>query len=197
MLFSKLIEILQKGESEVLSYNISNNPEIISGASLEKASKNQISFLENDSYLLSELDQTKCSALILPNQQELSKKTSAKKIAWVIVNDPRVAFAEVLDLIAPEEKFIDGIHKSAVIEKNVYIGSGVSIGANVYIGSDSTIGDKTIIHPGVVIYKRVSIGKNNELHANCVIHSHSKLGEASSQINGIGIHAEAFRSVDL
>ena len=59
MLFSKLIEILQKGESNVKSYSLSDDPKILNAASLDKANKNQISFLEKGSYLLDKLDQSK------------------------------------------------------------------------------------------------------------------------------------------
>ncbi len=192
MLFSNLISILKEGESELKNYTLYNDPEVSSAASLEKAIKGQISFLEKGSYLLKELDQTQSSALILPDEDDLIQKASEREIAFVSVNDPRIAFAEILDILNPKVSQKEGVHISAVIEKDVHIGSNVSIGANVYIGKDSTIGDHTVIHPGVVIYDKVCIGGSNELHANCVIHSNSKIGKHCVVNSNAVIGSEGF-----
>ena len=46
MLFSELISNLKKRPENLIDYDIKANPEILKGASLEKAQSNQISFLE-------------------------------------------------------------------------------------------------------------------------------------------------------
>ena len=80
MLFSELIKVLKKGDSDLQSFSLFENPEIISAASLEKANSNQISFLEKGSYLLKELHNSNASALILPNQESFINKAKDKKI---------------------------------------------------------------------------------------------------------------------
>ncbi|AAP99907.1 MULTISPECIES: UDP-3-O-(3-hydroxymyristoyl)glucosamine N-acyltransferase [Prochlorococcus] len=177
MEFSKLIEILNNGDSGLIDHNLSSNPEINSAASLEKAEVNQISFIENASYLFNEINQTKASALILGEKVDITEKLDLKNIAWVTVKNPRIAFAEILEEINPTKVFPESIHPSAVIGNNVKIGKNIYIGANVCIDSNTRIGDNSIIHSGVVIYENVVIGKNNELHANCVIHQYSNLGD--------------------
>ncbi len=177
MLFSKLVEALKDGESCVDNYFISNDPEIISAASLEKASSKEISFVESGSYLLEEFQFTKASAVILPSKNNLIEKLPSKEISWITVESPRIAFAEILELFQSKSNNKLGIHKTAVIERNVQIGKNISIGANVYIGEDSKIGDNTTIKPGVFIDHNVEIGKNNQLQANCVIHAETKTGD--------------------
>ncbi len=177
MLFNEIIRNLERGQSGIKSSSLSINPEIIAAASLDKAKQNEISFIESGSYLMNNLKDTKASALILPNDDEIYKDIFESNIAWLITNHPRIAFAEVLELLSPRPNINIGIHKTAIIGKNVVIGKEVSIGANVCIEEGAVIGNRTVIHPGVVIYENSIIGINNELHANCVIHANTQLGD--------------------
>ena len=194
MQFNEIVEKLKQGQSGVVDFKIENNPIILTAASLEKAKENDITFLDNNSQLKqrNHIKISKASALLLPandnNIVEISKKIS---VDWILLKDPKIAFAEILELLYPPDRETEGIHKSAVIGENVKIGSGVSIGANSFIGDNTEIGDGTIIHAGVVIYKKVSIGTKNVIHANSVIHSGSQLGDecvisANAVIGGEG-----------
>tara|TARA_Y100001968_G_scaffold94151_1_gene84585 strand:+ start:5064 stop:6107 length:1044 start_codon:yes stop_codon:yes gene_type:complete len=170
MLISQLINSLKQGKGNLKSYKIKDNIEIINGASLDKAQSNEISFLEQGSYLAKEINKTKASAILLPDEQKLKLIASTLNFSWAIFEDPRLAFAETLELLNPKIKPIPGIHPTAVIGNNVILGKSITIGPNTFIGDNSQIGDFSIIHAGVVIYDNVKIGSNNELHANCVIH---------------------------
>jgi len=180
MHLNEIVKKLEQGQSSVIDYKIKNNPTIISAASIEKAKENDISFLDKNSQLnLKNLVLTsKASALLLPADDKyinnIAKQISAD---WILLKEPKIAFAETLDLLYPSEIEREGIHKSAVIGENVKIGLGVSIGANVYIGDNTEIGDNTVIHAGVVVYRRVIIGVKNIVHANSVIHTGSKIGD--------------------
>ena len=137
MQFNEIVEKLKQGQSGVVDFKISNNPVILAAASLEKAKENDISFLDNNSQLnLKHLIKTsKASALLLPADDdfviEIAKQIS---INWILLREPKIAFAEILEFLYPPEREKEGIHESAVIGENVKIGPGVSIGANVYIG---------------------------------------------------------------
>ena len=169
---------MKEGPSGVIDYKITNNPNILSAASIEKAKETDICFLDNNSPLnLRDLiKSSKASALLLPAGDsyivEIAKKIS---IDWILLKDPKIAFAETLNILYPSEQEKEGIHQSAVIGENVKIGQGASIGANVYIGDNTEIGEGTIVHAGVVVYKKVIIGSKNIIHANSVIHSGSNL----------------------
>jgi len=179
MQFHEIVEKLQQGQSGVVDFKIKDNPTILSAASLEKAKENDISFLDNNSSLNLKhlIKNSKASALLLPaNDNYIIEITKKISFNWILIKDPRIAFAETLEFIYPQEIEKEGIHKTAVIGENVKIGQGVYIGANVYIGDDTEIGDRTIIHAGVVVYRKVSIGAKNIIHSNSVIHSGSKLG---------------------
>ena len=180
MQFNEIVEKLKQGQSGVIDFEIKNNSIILAAASLEKAKENEISFLDNDSQLnLRNLIKTsKASALLLPaNDKETVEIAKQLTVNWILLKDPKIAFAETLELLYPCEIEKEGIHKTAVIGENVKIAPGVSIGANVYIGDNTEIGAKTIIYPGVVVYRKVIIGDKNTIHSNSVIHSGSELGD--------------------
>ena len=180
MQFKEIVENLKQGQSGVIDFKIKNNPVILTAASLEQAKENDISFLDNNSptNLKNLIETSKASALLLPSNDnyivDIAKKIS---VDWILLKEPKIAFAETLGFLYPYEKEKEGIHESAVIGKNVKIGPGVSIGANVFIGDNTEIGAGTIVHAGVVIYKKVRIGTKNLIHANSVIHSGSTLGD--------------------
>ena len=194
MQFNEIVEKLKKGQSGLVDFQIKNNPVILAAASLEKAKKNEISFLDNNSplNLRNLIKNSKASALLLPSNDnyviDIAKKISPD---WILLKDPKIAFAETLEFLYPSQIEKEGIHSSAVLGENVKVGAGVSIGANVYIGDNTEIGAGTIIHPGVVVYREVTIGVKNIIHANSVIHSGSKLGDeciinANAVIGGEG-----------
>ena len=194
MQFNEIVEKLKQGQSGFVDFKIINNPIILTAASLEQGKENDICFLDNHSPLnLRNLIKTsKASVLLLPADDnyivEIAKTLS---VNWILLKDPKIAFAEILEMLYPAEPEREGIHTSAVIGQNVKIAPGVSIGANSYIGDNTEIGAETIIHAGVVIYRKVSIGAKNIIHANSVIHSGSKLGDkcvinANAVIGGEG-----------
>ncbi len=194
MQFNEIVEKLKKGQSGVVDFKIKNNQIILAASSLEKAQKNDISFLDKDSplNLRNLIKISKASALLLPaSDKYIGEIAKTLSINWILLKDPKIAFAETLEFLYPSEIEKEGIHESAVIGKNVKIAPGVSIGANAYIGDNSEIGAETIIHAGVVVYRKVIIGAKNIIHANSVIHSGSKLGDgcvinANAVIGGEG-----------
>ncbi len=194
MQFNEIIENLKQGQSGVVDFKIKNNPVILAAASLDKAKVNDISFLDNNSplNLRNLLEISKASALLLPaNDNYIVEMTKKIQVDWILLKEPKIAFAETLEFLYPSNIESEGIHKSAVIGTNVKISPGVSIGANVYIGDNTEIGAGTVVHAGVVVYKNVSIGAKNLIHANSVIHSGSTLGDecvinANAVIGGEG-----------
>ncbi len=194
MQFNEIVENLKQGQSGVVDFKIKNNPVILTAASLEKDNRNDISFLDNNSplSLRNLIKISKASALLLPaNDNYIVEIAKEIPVDWILLKEPKIAFAETLEFLYPSNIENEGIHKSAVIGKNVKISSDVSIGANAYIGDNTKIGAGTIIHAGVVVYKNVSIGAKNLIHANSVIHSGSTLGDecvinANAVIGGEG-----------
>lgn len=105
------------------------------------------------------------------------------------VDNPRLAFARILQLFAPEHEAPVAIASTAKVAPDAELGDGVAvgeyaqigprtqIGANVvvypgvYIGADVVVGAGTVIYPHVTLLDRVHIGRNVTLHPGVVVGS--------------------------
>ncbi|MDH7480778.1 MAG: UDP-3-O-(3-hydroxymyristoyl)glucosamine N-acyltransferase [Armatimonadota bacterium] len=124
------------------------------------------------------------------------------------VQNPRYAFARVLEAFSPVAEREIGIHPSAYVGQNVTIGERVSVGFNAYIGNDVVlgndvtirpfayvgnsvnIGDGCTIHPFVSIYDGVTIGNRVIIHSGSVIGAdgfgYTRVGDTHYKIPQIG-----------
>ena len=182
------------------------DPELSSGAALDLASSGQLSFLEPGNSLAAAIAATAASAVLIPaagkaaagadaagaEAAELQSQLSGRGIAWVALADPRLGFAEALELLHPRRVKPAGIHASAAVDPTAVIGAGVHIGAQVVIGADVAIGDGCTLHPGVVLYEDVSLGEGCELHAGAVLHPGSRLGRGCVVHSNAVIASEGF-----
>lgn len=92
------------------------------------------------------------------------------KASYIIVDNPRLAFAKVV------KKFFQNMKKptvsmNSIIAENAIIGDNVSIGNFCVIGEHVTIGDNTIINHNVIISAETCIGQE------CYIKSGTVIGE--------------------
>ena len=88
--------------------------------------------------------------------------------AFIIVDNPRLAFAKVLAEFFVEKRK-PGIGQYSVIDPTVKIGKNVVIGSNCIIGRNVEIGDYTEIHSNVVLAEGVRIGSHCRIKSNTVI----------------------------
>jgi UDP-3-O-[3-hydroxymyristoyl] glucosamine N-acyltransferase len=130
----------------------------------------------DEKYLALALE-SRASALITNANSTLNGKSA------ILVDNPRLAMAEILPLFAPEKKIPKGIHKTAVIPTSCRIGKNVSIGPYVVLGENVLIGEQSVIYPHAYLGDNCKIGKN------CLIHSHVSLYENTCLGNRVVIHS--------
>jgi UDP-3-O-[3-hydroxymyristoyl] glucosamine N-acyltransferase len=163
------------------------NTEITGIASLEHASKGEISFLA-DKKLAKSLQTTKASAVIV---QELpADDTTDSSISWLLSSNPYLSFAHLTALFNDAPKYQASVHPSALIDASATIGKNVVIGANVMIGAHSVIGDNCIIETNTVISERCVLGDDCHLHANVTLYHNVIVG------NQVIIHSGAVLGAD-
>ena len=151
-------------------------------APAENAQADDLTFAENENYF-ARAEQSAATAIIA------DKRFSSSKKILIQVPNARIAFAKVLSLFFPEQKFTAGIHPTAVVAESAkidpsahigphcVIGERVKIGARSvlqagnFVGDDSQLGDDVNLFPGVTIYPRAQIGNRIRIHANSVIGS--------------------------
>ncbi len=146
------------------------------------AKPGDLTFAENEKFFLA-AEQSAASAILIDGDFHSTEKVLIR------VKNARIAFAKVLPLFFPEQKFEAGIHSSAVIhpsaqiDPSVHLGAQCVVGAKVKIGArtileggthvsaESTIGDDVRIFPNVTMYRRTQIGNRVRIHSGTVIGS--------------------------
>jgi len=110
----------------------------------------------------------------------------------LLVADPQLAFAFLLELFQPRVQPWPGIHPTAVMDQTVVLGADVSIGPYAVIGSGTRIGDRTEIHAAAIIYPHVSIGSDCLLYTQCVIREQVEIGDRVIVHPGVVLGADGF-----
>lgn len=138
-------------------------------AGVKESDQDQITFAENKNYF-SEAEMSDAGVIIVPESIKESKKV------LITVKNPRLAYAKVSSLFAPDVFNKPGIHPSSVIADTANIGKNVSIHPRVVIDDNAVIGDNTILAPGVYVGRNVTIGSDSIIHPNVVIEYDSAIG---------------------
>lgn len=158
--------------------------EIHGVASIEKARKGEISFVENEK-VFDKFQNTKASGLIVP--ENFSPQFPG---ALIKVKNPKLAFAKLAEKIRTVDTRA-GWHETASIAAGADIRAKF-IGAFVSIGENTSVAEDARIHDGVRIGRSVSIGKGSIIHSNCVIYDEVKIGQNCVIHAGTVIGADGF-----
>ncbi len=176
--------------AEVVKGRVYGDPQtVIRGiASIQEARSGDITYAESRRFL-ADARHSSASAILSPDSPaDLPEEGGgvATKVTIQVAN-PRLAFAQLLDLFAPEQYSPRGIHASAVIGSDFRAGANVSVGAHcvlgenvrlgenvtiyplAYIGDDVEIGDNTIIEPNVTLLRGTVIGQDSTIHSGTVV----------------------------
>ena len=114
------------------------------------------------------LAQLKASAVFVP------AKAKGQKLSFngvlLYADNPEWAFILLMKYVdAQYQKFVPGIHPTAVISDKAKLGAHVSVGAYSVIEDGVTVGDNTVIFPQCYIGRDVQIGKNCLIYPQVVI----------------------------
>lgn len=150
----------------------------------EFAKPGDLVFVETDGYF-ARAEKSAASAILL--DETLAANANTKVL--IRVANPRIAFAKMLALFFPPQRFDPGIHPTAVIAKSAsvdptahigpwcVVGDGVRLCARSVlqcsnqVGADSVIGDATNLFPNVTVYPGSQIGKRVTIHSGTVVGS--------------------------
>jgi len=125
-------------------------------------------------------------AVIVPPEVERCDKPALRAA------HPRLAFARVLALFAPEVSVEPGVHPTAVLGRDVDIADGVSIGALCFIGDRARVGKGTVIHPLVYVGEGVKIAEHTTIFPNVTIYHRTEIGSRVIIHSGAVIGADGF-----
>ncbi len=178
----KLKELAEKVGGRVLG-----DPESeISGVSgIGEAKEGDITFF-SDKRMIDLLEKTKASAVILKEEPGGLNKN------MLIVDNPQLVFAKVLEVFYKKPYKATGVSDKAVIGENVSIGDDVSICPSAYIGSDVTLGARVTVSPGVYIGDKVYVGDGSYIHPNVTVRENVRIGSNVTVHSGTVIGCDGF-----
>jgi len=153
---------------------------------IAEADEGDLTFLAAARYL-HHMAHTKASAVLVPADFADDKKT------LIQVADPYRAFAVLLGDCEPEvRRHPQGIHPTAVIGRDVVLGTGVGVGAYAYVGDQSRVGDSAILYAGVYVGDHCSVGANTLIYPHVVIREWVTIGERCVIHAGAVIGSDGF-----
>ncbi|MCS0447277.1 UDP-3-O-(3-hydroxymyristoyl)glucosamine N-acyltransferase [Vibrio diabolicus] len=155
-------------------------------APMDKAQEGDVTFLSNPKYAkhLSE-----CQATVVMVKAEHKEQCGGNAL---VVSDPYVAFARVVQAMDTTPKPADDIAPSAVIAAGVKMGENVTVGANAVIETGVELGDNVSVGAGCFIGKNAKLGNNTKLWANVTIYHEVSLGDDCLVQSGTVIGSDGF-----
>ena len=155
---------------------------------IQNGDKNSLSFLGNPKYN-EYLYSSNASIIIVNKNLETKKKINPTLIR---VNDPNLAFSQILEYFETQNDNDVGISKNAEINKSSIIGVDIYIGSYTHIDANVEISDNTKVGSNVSIGKNVKIGKNCKIFSNVSIYHNSVIGNNCIIHSGTVIGSDGF-----
>lgn len=106
----------------------------------------------------------------------LEQEAPNAPMTQIIVDNAKVAFAQVLQLFHLPVVIPREIHPTAIIGENVKLGDNVAIGAYCVINDNAVIGDNVTIRPYVYIGHNTRVGNDCDIYTGAVVHENCILG---------------------
>lgn len=158
---------------------------------IKEARKGDITFVANSKYF-SLVKKTKASAVIVPRDMDI------KGFSAIKVDNPSLAFAKTASIFTGDDSCgFQGIHKTAVVDKNVRFGKNVAIGPYTIVEKGVRIGDNTVIYGGCFIGHHTTIGKDCLIYPNVTIREKILVGKKVIIHGGTVIGSDGFGFVNV
>ncbi|MDP0490728.1 MAG: UDP-3-O-(3-hydroxymyristoyl)glucosamine N-acyltransferase [Verrucomicrobiota bacterium JB023] len=155
-------------------------------ASLDEAATGDLSFLGNERYLQSFL-KTQAGAVLAP----AGAPEPDGDVAVIEVENPSLAFSQVLEASLPKRPFEAGIHPRAFVDESACV-DGAMIRAGAVVEAGAIVGAGTEVGPNVVIERGARVGSDCLLHGNSSIRENCILGDRVVLQPGAVIGSEGY-----
>lgn len=149
------------------------NTVIRSVASFEEAREGEITFVTDKKYL-KKIGECRASALIVSDPTAGSDE---KAINLVIVRNPMLAFARLMNVFKPTAMPEAGVSPAASIHPGAVIGKGISVQPFVVIEEGAAIGDGAVLYAGACVGRGAQIGAGTILYQGVVVREGCIVGE--------------------
>lgn len=159
---------------------------LISGVtSVDQPLAGHVAFLE-DPQRLQELESTPIACLIVSSRISRSTKP------LIQVEQPKLAWAKLLNLFFPPRTFPGNASEKASIASSARVGKDVTIEAFVYVGEEVEIGAGSVIRAYSYLDRRVKIGEKTLIHPHVTLYENTVVGSRCIIHAGVVIGADGF-----
>lgn len=108
------------------------------------------------------------------------------------VAEPRTAFARAMNRFYPTAELKPGVHPTAVVGKDVQVGTLSYIGPHAVVGEGTRLGVACSIGACCVVGKRVMLGEGCVLHPHVTVYDNVDIGRGAILHSGAVIGADGF-----
>lgn len=154
-------------------------------APLAEAGPEELSLFADPRYRAA-LERTRAGALVT------RETLSSPNVPQIVVDEPFLALARLVDLFYPRREIDPGIHSSAHVSESAHIGGHVRVAPFAHVGDGARVGDRTVLHCGVFVGEGSSIGDDCVLWPNVVVRDGCRLGSRVTVHPGAVIGADGF-----
>ncbi len=152
---------------------------------LDAAGPGDLSFLTHPRYQEAALASA-ASALLV------GRRLEGATAAQLVVAQPSLALAELLEWMYPEPAMPAGVHPTAVIAADARIDPTAAIGPYAVVGAGSTVGAGAVVHAHAVIGPACAVGAGAVLHPHVVLYRRTRVGDRAVVHAGAVLGADGF-----
>ncbi len=154
--------------------------------SIDAVKAGELTFAEDARHLAKAMQSAAAAVIVSATITELPNYSG------ISVSNPRLAFAQALELFHPAPPPQERRHPTAVIGQDVQCGAHVDVRAHVVIGDRVRIGRGTILEPGTIIGDDVVIGEDSLIGPNAVLYRRTQIGHRVRIHGGSVIGGDGF-----
>jgi len=112
--------------------------------------------------------------------------------AQIVVDDPNLAFAIIVERLTRGAEFEPGVHPRACVEQDADVDPTARIGAGAVVESGAFVGARTIIGSGAVVGARARVGEDCRIKANVTLLEGVVLGDRVTIHSGTVIGSDGY-----
>lgn len=153
-------------------------------AELDKASKEDLSFLANSKYAKL-LAQTQAAAVLV------AEATDAP-CTLIVCSDPYLALARIAQHLYPPPTYPPGVEPGAHVHAQAKVDPSATVRVGAIVEQAASVGPRSVIGPGCYLGRDASVGADVLLHAGARVLAHCVVGHRVILHAGVVIGADGF-----
>jgi UDP-3-O-[3-hydroxymyristoyl] glucosamine N-acyltransferase len=154
-------------------------------ATLDHAGPGQLSFLTNSKYRRA-AETSRAGALLVGPDTGLEGRN------LLVVHEPYLALAQLLQLFHPASAPPRGISPDARLAQRVETGRDVYVGPFAVIGEGTRLADGVIVGAGCVIGRECELGRGTELKPRAVLYPRTRVGRRCLIHSGVVLGGDGY-----